>query len=270
ILTESDAGIAVWRQHLREALGSYAQVIIDVLPALELILGAQPPVALLDAKASQNRLLFFLQKFVSVFARQAHPLVVFLDDLQWVDTASLDLMQHLLSGAAGQSLLVIGAYRDHDVDSHHPLVHTIDAIQKTGTIVHVLALDRLTREHVHVLITDTLRCATAHCRPLAELVYGKTAGNPFFVRALLTSLADEHLLSFTPGSGWAWEIDQIRQLEMTENVVELMLRKISHLPQSTREVLMLIGAAEAAYLSTEYEETERWAAEVLQHASRLL
>ena len=134
---------------------------------------------------------------------------------------------------------MIGAYRDHEVDRHHPLLHTIDAIQKTGTTLHILSLDPLTPEHVHALITDTLRCSPEHARPFAELVYEKTAGNPFFVRALLTSLADEHLLSFTPGAGWAWEMAQIRQLGMTENVVDLMIRKISRLPQSTREVLTL-------------------------------
>ena len=239
ILTESDEAMAIWRTNLREALGAYAQVIIDVLPELALIVGTQPPVAPLDAKASQNRLLFFLQQFVSVFARQAHPLVVFLDDLQWVDMASLDLMQHLLPGAAGQSLLVIGAYRDNEVDRHHPLLPTIDAMQKAGTTLQVLALDSLTREHVHALITDTFRCSTERSRPFAELVYEKTAGNPFFVRALLTSLADEQLLSCTPGAGWAWEMAQIRQLEMTENVVDLLIRTISRLPQSTREILTL-------------------------------
>ena len=239
ILTESDAAIAVWRTHLRDALGSSAQVMIDILPALELIVGPQPPVTPLDAQASRNRLLFFLQKFVSVFARHEHPLVVFLDDLQWVDRASLDWMQHLLSGSTGNSLLLIGAYRDNEVDRHHPLLQTIDAIQKTGTTLHILSLDPLTLEHVHALITDTLRCSPERSRPLAELVYEKTAGNPFFVRALLTSLADEHLLSFTPGSGWAWEMAQIRQLGMTDNVVDLMIRKLSRLPQATQEVIKL-------------------------------
>src|SRR5262249_39143543 len=150
--------------------------------------------------ASQNRLLFFLQQFVSVFARQEHPLVVFLDDLQWVDMASLDLMQHLLPGVAGQSLLVIGAYRDNEVDRQHPLLHLIDAIENTGNTLQLLTLAPLTREHVHALITDTFRYSTEPARPFAELVYEKTAGNPFFVRALVTSLADEQLLSFTPGA----------------------------------------------------------------------
>jgi predicted ATPase len=218
------------------ALGSSAQIIIDVLPTLELIIGPQPPVAPLDAQASYNRLLFFLHKFVSVFARPEHPLVVFLDDLQWVDMASLDVMQYLLSRATGTSLLLIGTYRDHEVDRHHPLVQ---AMEQAGTTLHVLCLDPLTREHVHALITATLRCAPEHSRPLAELVYTKASGNPFFVRAFLTSLAEEHLLSFTPGAGWAWEMDQIRQLEMTENVVDLMIRKLSRLPQATQEVLTL-------------------------------
>jgi predicted ATPase/transcriptional regulator with GAF, ATPase, and Fis domain len=239
ILTESDEAIAVWRKNLREALGSYAQVMIDVLPELELIVGTQASVAPLDAKASHNRFMLFVQKFVSVFAKQEHPLAVFLDDLQRADMASLDLIQAILSGSDGNSLFLIGAYRENEVDRHHPLLKTIDEIQKTGTPLHVLSLDPLTREHVHELIADTLRCSKEHSRPLAELVYAKTAGNPFFVRALLTSLSEEHLLSFEPDSGWAWEIHQIRQLGMTDNVADLMVRKLSRLPQPTQEVLTL-------------------------------
>jgi predicted ATPase len=194
LLTESDAAIAAWRERLLHALQPNAQLLIEVLPELELILGKHAPTPELDAQATHNRFTSVVQNFVRVFASKTHPLVLFVDDLQWAGWSSLRLIEAIVAGCRDHSLLVIGAYRENEVELHHPLLHTLEDIRKADVPVQSLTLMPLALESVAALIADSLHCPLQRAAPLAALVYAKTQGNPFFVKAFLTSLYDEKLL----------------------------------------------------------------------------
>ena len=245
LLTESEAQLQTWKQKLLNALGSNGQVIVDVIPEVELIIGKQLPVPQLGATESQNRFNLLFQNFISVFANKEHPLVIFLDDLQWVDSASLKLIHLLMINPDSQYLLMIGAYRDNEVSPTHPLIQTLEKIQQTGTKVSTIPLQPLGIDCVNQLISDTLNSSIERSKPLAELAFNKTNGNPFFLTQLLQFLYAENLLSFDPPQsplakgGWQWDIEQIQAIGITDNVVELMVSKIEKLDKKTQNILKL-------------------------------
>jgi predicted ATPase len=240
ILTESETQVEVWRDKLITALGPNGQVIIDVIPEVELIIGLQPAVPQLGSSEAQNRFNLVFQQFLSIFVQKEHPLVLFLDDLQWADSASLKLLQLLMTASEQQCLLLIGAYRDNEVNATHPLTLTLEEIQNAGTIVNTITLAPLAINDVNQLVADTLHCNTAKARPLAELLLCKTEGNPFFLTQMLSSLYQENLLSYNVDSGdWQWTLEQIQQVKITDNVVELMVGKLQKLPDVTQNVLKL-------------------------------
>ncbi|BAZ36821.1 serine/threonine protein kinase with two-component sensor domain (plasmid) [Calothrix sp. NIES-4101] len=240
LLTESSAQLELWRQKIQEAVGNSGQVIIDLIPEVELIIGKQPEALQLEATESQNRFNLVFQKFIKVFAQPEHPLVIFLDDLQWSDTATLKLIQTLIVDSQIQFLLIIGAYRNNEVNSVHPLVTTIGEIEKTHT-VHNIILEPLAQHHVLDLVTDTLHGQASDCESLANLIFEKTAGNPFFLVQLLQVLNQEFLLRFDFNQQkWSWDIKEITTFGVTDKtVVELMVSRIEKLPKSTQEVLQL-------------------------------
>ncbi|MBW4546311.1 MAG: AAA family ATPase [Symplocastrum torsivum CPER-KK1] len=240
LLTESDDKIAVWKAKLLAAFGLNGQVIIDVIPEVERIVGSQPQVPQLGPTESQNRFHRIFQKFIHVFTKKEHPLVLFLDDLQWVDLASLKLIKLLACDSGSEYLLLIGAYRDNEVSATHPLMLTLEEIQKSGVAVNNIVLQPLEITHVKQLISDTLRTDLEKSKPLAELVFKKTQGNPFFLTQLLKSLYQENLLyfNFTQGS-WEWDIDGLQDIDISENVVELMVNQIQKLSQKAQNVLKL-------------------------------
>ncbi len=239
-LTESEEGLAAWRARLGAALGPNAQVIVEVLPEVELIVGPQPPVEPLGLAESQNRWNLVFTAFVRCFASAAHPLVLFLDDLQWADPPSFKLLTLLLTDPDTRHLLVIGAYRDNEVTAAHPLSLSVEALRKVGLGPTELALQALGADHVEQLLVDTLRVGPAQVRPLVELALEKTGGNPFFLGQFLRSAADEGLLRFDPAEGrWRWDTAEIRARAMTDNVVTLMASKIQRLPADTQRVLKL-------------------------------
>jgi serine/threonine protein kinase len=205
LLTESDRQLGIWKSKLLKALGSNGQVIIDVIPEVERIIGSQPAVPQLGSSESQNRFNRVFQQFIHVFSQRDRPLVVFLDDLQWADLPSLKLIELLVTDPNSQYLLLIGAYRDNEVSATHPLIHTLEQIQQTGTIINNIILQPLDIVHVSQLVADTLRTDIAKAKPLADLVFKKTQGNPFFLTQLLKSLHQEdlcHLISVkVAGSG---------------------------------------------------------------------
>ncbi|MEH2233070.1 MAG: AAA family ATPase [Nostoc sp.] len=238
LLTETDEQIAVWKSKLIDALGSNAQVIIDVIPELERIIGPQLAVPQLGSSESQNRFNRVFQQFIHVFSQPEHPLVLFLDDLQWADSASLKLIQLIMTDPDSQYLLLIGAYRDNEVSATHPLIQTLEEIQKTGAIVNNIILQLLDIAHVNQLVADTLRSEFLKVKPLAELVFTKTQGNPFFLTQLLKSLYQDNLLSFDFERGfWQWNIEFIQGVNITDNVVELMVSQIQKLSEKTQNVL---------------------------------
>lgn len=244
LLAESDAELQRWRDKLLQALGANGQVIIDVIPEVELIVGSQSAVPELPATEAQNRFNLVFQNFIRVFVSPLHPLVIFLDDLQWADRASLKLMELLMiSSEAG--LFLIGAYRDNEVSAAHPLRLTLQEIKDNGAIVNEILLKPLGLPTVNQLISDTLNCPRKSTWSLAELVLAKTEGNPFFMNEFLKSLYTENLLNFIPPQstldegGWQWDLEQIQARKITDNVVELMADKIQRLPESTQEFLKL-------------------------------
>ena len=245
LLTESEAQLQSWQENLIEALGNNAQVIIDVIPEVELIVGSQPALAQLGAAESQNRFNLVLRKFIDVFSQKEHPLVIFLDDLQWADSASLKLIELLVADRDCQYLLLIGAYRKNEVDATHPLTLSLEQMQKVDARVNQMNLKPLNVYQVNQLISDTLSnihspLSTQKLQTLAKLVFQKTDGNPFFLNQLLQYLYTENLLFFNSDQGsWQWDLEQIREVDITDNVVDLMVGKIAKLPGKTQHVLKL-------------------------------
>ncbi|MBD3561022.1 serine/threonine-protein kinase PknK, partial [Planktothrix sp. FACHB-1355] len=241
LLTETAEKIAAWKEQILEALRANGQVIIDVIPEIEQIIGKQPPVPQLGPSESQNRFNRVFREFIHVFIKPSHPLVVFLDDLQWADSASLKLIQLLMSDPDSQYLLLIGAYRDNEVSPTHPLMLTLDEIKKTGAIIETITLQPLDIYHVGQLVADTLHYEISRAKPLAELIFNKTQGNPFFFTQMLATLHSEKLLTFDYSAGiWEWDIKQIQAVGITDyNVVELIARNIQKLAEETQKVLKL-------------------------------
>ncbi|MEH1942039.1 MAG: AAA family ATPase [Nostoc sp.] len=240
LLTESEAQIRVWKEKLLTALGENGQVIIDVIPQVELIIGTVPPVTQLGAAESQNRFNRVFGQFIGVFTTQDHPLVVFLDDLQWADSASLNFIELLMTDSERKYLLLVGAYRDNEVSPTHPLMLSLDKIQSSGAVVDNIVLAPLQLTDVEALISDTLNDTEAS-KPLAELLFHKTGGNPFFLTQLLKTLHQEDLLTYDFQSGvWQWDIQHIQAIGLTDlNVVELTARNIRKLSLETQSVLKL-------------------------------
>jgi len=242
LLGKSDPELAGWREAFRDALGSNGQLIIDLVPELELIVGDQPPVPELPPRDRQRRFQLVFRRFLRVFARPDHPLALFLDDLQWLDSATLDLLEDLLTQQDVQHLMLIGAYRDNEVNSAHPLIGRLEAISRAGAVVHKIVLAPLALQDLGLLLADSLHCEPERVTALAELIHQKTAGNPFFAVQLISVLAEEGLLAFDYGEGrWSWDLNRIRAKSHTDNVVDLMVGKLNRLPDETQHALQLLA-----------------------------
>src|SRR5262249_49638451 len=238
LLGKSDTELGGWRAALLDALGPNGRLMVDVVPELKLIIGDQPPVPELPPQDAQRRFQLVFRRFIGVFARPEHPLALFLDDLQWLDPATLDLLEDLLTPSALQPLMLIGAYRDNEVTAAHSLVRKLDAIKIAGGKVAEITLPPLALEHLGQLISDALRCESERAAPLAQLVYEKTGGNPFFAIQFMSSLADERLLSFDHNAArWSWDPDRIHAKGYTDNVVDLMVGKLTRLPAEAQQAL---------------------------------
>ena len=263
LLTESEATIATWKAKILDALGANGRVIVDVIPELEAILGQQPEVPQLDPTESQNRLNRVFQEFIGVFCQKEHPLVLFLDDLQWADRASLKLIQLLMSDPDRQYLLFIGAYRDNEVSTGHPLLQAIENIREAGGLLTDITVEPLQRDRVRQLVAETLAGGgsgissgisseissdnknsnenTARTQQLADLLFEKTQGNPFFATQLLKTLHQERLVVYNPSSNtWQWDIAEIQGVGIADyNIVELIARNLRKLPEDTQDILKL-------------------------------
>ncbi|MEH1780696.1 MAG: AAA family ATPase [Nostoc sp.] len=253
ILSETDAQIQQWKSKILSALSTQSQIIINVIPELEIIIGKQPPSAELAGSAAQNRFNLLFQRFIQVFTTQDHPLVIFLDDLQWADTASLKFIQLLMDGTSSRlakdqenihenkgSLLLISAYRDNEVSNLHPLHLTLQEVINTGGIINTIKLLPLSQVDLNQLIADTLRCPEAIAVPLTQMVFLKTEGNPFFASQFLKLLYDDGLIKLDFDAGhWSYDITKIKTLSLTDDIVEFMGIKIGKLPQNVQNVLKL-------------------------------
>jgi predicted ATPase/signal transduction histidine kinase len=238
LLSESEERVARRRQRLHEALDRNAQLIIELIPELELIMGSQPAPPPLPPLESRTRLLAVFRRFVAALAAPEHPLVLFLDDLQWADPASLELIEHLVTAPEVRGMLFIGAYRDNEVGGAHPVRLMLDRVAEVGETVHALTLRGLGRADVTRLIADALRDVPARVAPLAALVHAKTGGNPFFVNQFLSDLYEKRLLDHRAGA-WHWSVEAIEAQRYTDNVVDLMVDRIKALPRPTQNLLKL-------------------------------
>jgi predicted ATPase/signal transduction histidine kinase len=262
LLSQSEAQLGRWRVSLSKALGSNGQLIVNLVPELELIIGKQPPVAELPPQEARNRFQMVFRRFLGVFARKEHPLALFLDDLQWLDSATLDLLEHLVTHSEVRHLLLVGAYRDNEVGPSHPLVRTLEEIRKTDACVREIVLAPLALGDVNRLIADALHCEPERVRTFAQLVNERTGGNPFFAIQFLIALADENLIAFdTAANVWAWDIERIHARNYTDNVVDLMVRKLKRLSIATQDALKQLAClgnmAEIGRLALIQSDTEK-------------
>ncbi|WMT71322.1 AAA family ATPase [Bradyrhizobium sp. Ash2021] len=238
LLSQSEAELGRWRSSLIEALGPNGQLMVNLVPELELVIGKQPPVPDLPPRDAQNRFQMVFRRFLGVFARKEHPLALFLDDLQWLDAATLDLLEHLVTHSEVRHLLLVGAYRDNEVSPAHPLRRTLEAIRIAGARVQEIVLAPLELDDVGRLIADALYCKPERARPLAQLVQEKTGANPFFAIQFFTALAEEGLLAFDPVTrAWQWDMNRIRAKSYTDNVVDLVAGKLKRFSATTQEAL---------------------------------
>ncbi|MCC5597939.1 AAA family ATPase [Nostoc favosum] len=254
ILTQPEAQLATWKKRIQAALGNNGRLIADVIPEVELIVGEQPPIPELGPAESQNRFNLVFQNFISVFAQKEHPLTVFLDDMQWADSATLNLIQTVITGSSIQYLCFILAFRDNEVDVVHPFSLMMEKICQHGARITEITLTPLNLVYVNQLIADTLHSSIERVEPLAQLIIQKTDGNPFFVNEFLKTLHQENLLNFDPPQsptplgkggqrgvkgGWQWNLAQIEAQGMTDNIVSLMIGRMQKLPAATQKVLKL-------------------------------
>jgi predicted ATPase/signal transduction histidine kinase/GAF domain-containing protein len=238
ILSKSDVEIRRWRDLLQEAVGTNGQLIINLIGELELVIGEQPPVPDLPPHEAQNRFNMVFGRFLGVFARPEHPLALFLDDLQWVDVATLQLLGHLITEPDLRHLLLVGAFRDNEVGRSHPLVGMLEELAKAGVTPQKIALGPLSSRDIDQLLVDSLHCAPERVNPLGQLIYEKTGGNPFFAIQFFRALAEEGLLVFNPDSAaWSWDLARIHAKGFTDEVGDLMVTKLSRLPAATQEAL---------------------------------
>ena len=261
ILSESEAEVDGWRSAIRKAVGPNGQLMVSLIPELEFVIGKQPLVAELPATEAESRFHMVFRSFLGVFADKKHPLAIFLDDLQWLDAATLKLLEHLITHPDVRHLLIIGAFRDNEVSTSHPLMQTLDAIRATEAVVREIVLAPLSLDDVTQFVADTLHCEHARAEPLARLVYDKTLGNPFFAIQFLTALAEEGLLTFdADAAAWIWDLPRICAKGYTDNVVDLMVGKLKRLPDATQErfkqLACLGNVAEIATLTLVHEVSE--------------
>ncbi len=257
LLGESDAQLQEWKGKILEALGENGQVLIEVIPELGRILGEQPPVPELSGSAAQNRFNLLFEKFIAVFTTKEHPLTLFLDDLQWVDSASLNLLKVLMGDNQTGYLLLLGAYRDNEVFPAHPLILTLGELEKRWdparvsgareraqreqqTTISTITLAPLSVAHINQLVAETLSCSVELAAPLTDLVYQKTKGNPFFTTQFLKGLYEDELITFNQDLGY-WECDlvKVQDAALTDDVVEFMAGRLHKLPEATQRVLKL-------------------------------
>ncbi|MBE9039574.1 serine/threonine-protein kinase PknK, partial [Oscillatoriales cyanobacterium LEGE 11467] len=240
ILTESTPNIEMWKCKILNAIGDFGRVLSDVVPEIDLIIGAQPSLPFLSASEYQKRFNTVLKSFFQIFSNRQHPLIIFLDDLQWADSASLKLIEFLVTSPKIPYLMLVITYRENEVSCGHSLLLTLDKIQKNGNKINSISLKNLKENTIKTLISETLKLPTKKVRFLASVVFDKTQGNPFFVNQFLEALYQNNILFFDLQSGqWNWNLEEIEKANISENVVELNIKKLKKLSSETQNILML-------------------------------
>lgn len=242
MLGHSRAELDAWRDAILQAVGSNGQLLLDLIPELQFVIGPQPACVELAPNEAQNRFQAVFSQFLLACTSSEHPLIVFLDDWQWMDVASQRLISDLLSDSGVRNFLLIGAYSDNELTATDPLLITLDALRHHAVIVKNILLGPLLMEDVQQLLMDTLHADAEYCAPLTHLVYEKTAGNPFFTTQFLNRLADEKLLSFDFATRrWQWDLARIEEQGYSQNVIDLMVAKLQRLPQTCLDVVKMLA-----------------------------
>ena len=273
ILVKSEEELGQWRHALLEALGTNGQLIVNLIPEVEFLIGKQPPVPDLPPQEARNRFHLAFRRFLGAFASPEHPLALFLDDLQWLDPATLELLERLTTDPDVRHLLLIGAYRDNEVSSSHPLMRTLAAIRDAGARTQEIVLAPLGPDDVGRLVSDSLRSGRDATDLLAQLIHEKTGGNPFFAIQFLTALAEEGLLRFDrDAAGWIWDLTRIRAKGYSASVVDLMVGKLERLPARTQAALQQLAClgnvVEIATLRVVFGQSEEELHAALLEAAR--
>ncbi|WP_338760275.1 AAA family ATPase [Bernardetia sp. ABR2-2B] len=238
ILTESQERIKMWTEKIKTVLGINAGVLTEVIPSLELIIGKQNAVQKLGPSEAQNRFNLVIQNFVRAISKQEHPLVIFIDDWQWADAGSLSVLELLMTDVNNTHLMLIGTYRDNEVDTSHPFSIKIGDLENAKVSMTKITLEALSFESIATLVNETLNQQNESSYYLAKIIYQKTQGNPFFTNQFLETLYDKKLIEFNEKKKeWGWNIDKIKERGSTDNVVELMSQKIRQFNEKTQEVL---------------------------------
>jgi PAS domain S-box-containing protein len=273
LLSKSDAELAGWRDALTQALGHNGQLMVNLVPELALVIGEQPPVPDLSAAEARSRFLLVFREFLRAFARPEHPLVLFLDDLQWLDPATLDAFEHLATRPEVRHLLLVGAYRDNEVGLAHPLTQRLETIRKSRDGVEEMALGSIRPEHVTLMTAEALGADPKAVAPLAQVVLEKAGGNPFFTVQFISALADDGLLVFAPqAAAWRWDDDRVRAKSVGDNVVDLMFERLNRLPEDSLGALKYLACLGNSVdierfrqvIGTSEQETERLLHEALR------
>ncbi|MBH9554232.1 diguanylate cyclase [Inhella gelatinilytica] len=232
---------AYWREQLGQALGEHAAAITEIVPQLRLLLGDVPPLPVLPPVENEQRFHIAFGRFVRIVAAQAHPVLLFLDDLQWADRPTLRLMEQLLTGDERACLLIVGAYRDNEVDATHPMQELLHLVQRHRPVEQLL-LPPLDLSQVAQWLGESLHRPPGSVTPLATLCHAKTGGNPFYLSQFLRHLHEVGDLQYDrPTGAWVWDLERIRGRDETANVVELMLTRLRSLPQDTRDLLARVA-----------------------------
>ena len=240
ISAEGQSGMERWKSRIRAALGPNGQLMTRVIPELEQVIGPQPPLPEMGALETRNRFTAVLLDFIYVFCEKTQPLVIFLDDLQWVDADTLKLVERIAQHPERKPLLFLGAYRDNEVEADHRLMISREVINKTGQPLQTIPLKPLNPEHISQLLVHTCHCRPEEAKPLAELLVRKTGGNPFFVSQFLTVLSEKDLIRYSPEEKhWIWDLAAIEFLAVTENVVDLLIDRLHRFSAETRRLLSL-------------------------------
>ena len=261
LLGGNDTDLEIWRSAFSEALGPNGLLMVELIPDLKLIVGEQPPVPELSPQDAQSRFHVVFRRFIGVFARAEHPLALFLDDLQWLDAATLDLLEDLLTRADLRHLLLIGAYRDNEVGPSHPLMRKLEAIRSAGASVQEIRLAPLSIKDFEQLLGDCLHCTTERVAALAQVIHAKTAGNPFFAIQYVTALAEEGILTFDRRDRrWSWDPYRIHAKRYGDSVTDLVVEKLNRLSGESREALQRLAcignSADIAVLTIVLETSE--------------
>ncbi|ABD04895.1 serine/threonine protein kinase and signal transduction histidine kinase [Rhodopseudomonas palustris HaA2] len=254
ILGQDSEALARWRTSLQAALGDHGELMVNLVPDLSLVIGDQP--ALREMPQQERRSLFqaVLGRFVAAIARPEHPLLLFLDDLQWMDKATSEFLIRLANDPQANHLLVVGAYRDNEIDPEHTLSKVLESIRSSQSHIEEIHLAPLDQVHIRALVADALRCEPDEVAPLAALIHRKTGGNPFFAIQFFSSLLNEQLVGFDASrQRWTWNVDLIEGKGFTDNVLDLMSRKLDRLPARTRAIVRIFSclgmSADAALLA---------------------